>query len=90
MHDIVLHRHAVKAYKKADSALKKRISEAFDIISKDPRYHPHIKKLKGVLRNMYRYRLGDLRILYEIEEEGQIVRIKTMEARGSVYKPTAR
>jgi mRNA-degrading endonuclease RelE of RelBE toxin-antitoxin system len=35
---------------------------------------------------MYRYRLGALRILYEIHEEIKTVRIKTIESRGSAYK----
>jgi len=35
---------------------------------------------------MYRFRLGNLRILYEIEEEIQTVRIKVVDTRGSVYK----
>ena len=35
---------------------------------------------------MYRYRLGSMRILYEIHEDIKTVRIKTIEARGSAYK----
>jgi mRNA interferase RelE/StbE len=46
----------------------------------------HIKKLEGEHRDMYRYRLGNLRILYEIHEDIKAIRIKAIEARGSVYK----
>jgi mRNA-degrading endonuclease RelE of RelBE toxin-antitoxin system len=38
---------------------------------------------------MYRFRLGGLRILYEIEESIQTVRIKAIETRGSAYKKTS-
>jgi len=86
MYNIILHRNAVKFFKKADSITKNRISEAFDIISINPRYHPHIKKLKGELKHMYRFRLGSLRILYEIEEDIQTIRVKAIETRGSAYK----
>ncbi|KAF0122218.1 MAG: plasmid stabilization system [bacterium] len=86
MHKIVLHKNAVKFYKNADAMLKERISSALNAISKDPRYNVHIKKLKGELKNMYRFRLGDIRILYEIEEDIQTVRVKLIDTRGSVYK----
>ena len=86
MHNIILHRNAVKSFKKAGTSTRNRISEAFDIISKNPRLHPHIKKLKGELKHMYRFRLGNLRILYEIEEGIQTVRVKVIDTRGSVYR----
>ena len=85
VHRIILHKNAVKFYNNADAVLKDRISAAVDIISKDPRYHNHIKKLKGELKNMYRFRLGSLRIIYEVEEDIQAVRINTIETRGSAY-----
>jgi mRNA interferase RelE/StbE len=85
MHRIILHKSAVKFYNNADAILKDRISEAFDVISKNPRYHNHIKKLKGELKHLYRFRLGNLRIIYEIEEDIQTVRVKAIEARGSAY-----
>jgi len=42
--------------------------------------------LEGELKDMYRYRLGNLRILYEIHEDIKTIRIKAIEARGSAYK----
>ncbi len=86
MYEIILHKHAAKFYRSAAAGLKERVAAAFYLISQDPHYHPHIKKLKGELKNMYRFRLGDLRIIYEIEEDIRTVRIKTIEARGSAYK----
>jgi mRNA-degrading endonuclease RelE of RelBE toxin-antitoxin system len=35
---------------------------------------------------MYCYRLGEIRIIYEIHEDIKTVRIKTIEYRGSAYK----
>jgi len=46
----------------------------------------HIKKLEGELKDMVRYRLGNLRILYEVHEDIKSIRIKAIEARGSVYR----
>ena len=66
---------------RSSNKLRGRTKEAVNNISGDPRLHVHIKKLEGDLKQMYRYRLGDPRILYEIHED-----IKTIEGRGSVYK----
>ena len=46
----------------------------------------HIKKLKGDLKHMHHFRVGDLRILYEIDDAQETVWIKTIEWRGSAYK----
>jgi mRNA-degrading endonuclease RelE of RelBE toxin-antitoxin system len=35
---------------------------------------------------MHRFRMGDLRILYEIDDAQEIVWIKTVEWRGAAYK----
>jgi len=89
MNSVILHKNAVKFYEKASASLKARIGSAIDLIAQDPHHHPHIKKLKGELKNMYRFRLGDLRIIYEIEEEIRTVRVKTIDTRGSAYKHTS-
>ena len=79
MHKIIFHRNA-------DKALKERVSDAIDVIARNPRLDGHIKRLKGDLRHMHRFRMGDLRILYEIDDAQQTVWIKTVEWRGSAYK----
>lgn len=63
-----------------------RIAAAINNISENPYFYIHIKKLQGELAHMYRYRLGDLRILYEVHGDIKTVRIKAIEARGSAYK----
>lgn len=86
MYKVVLHKDAVKFYKKADAKLSERIKAAIETILQSPRVNTHVKKLQGEFSQMYRYRLGDIRILYEIHEDIKTVRIKTIEHRGSAYK----
>lgn len=86
MYKVILHKNAVKFYRNIDDNLRTRISRAINSISQNPYYHIHIKKLHGELSHMYRYRVGDIRILYEIHEEIKTVRIKTIEARGDAFK----
>ncbi len=86
MYKAILHKDAIKFYKRADTNLRKRINSAIEVVVQNPRYHIHIKKLRGDLSNMYRYRLGDIRMIYEIHEGIKTVRIKGIEQRGSAYK----
>ena len=86
MYKVILHKNAAKYYRNADKKLQGRINTAIDIILENPRYHVHIKKLEGELKDMVRYRLGNLRILYEVHEDIKSIRIKAIKARGSVYR----
>jgi len=86
MHKILFHRNAVKFYLKAEDTLKERVADAIDVIARNPHLDGHIKKLKGDLKHMHRFRVGDLRILYEIDDVQETVWIKTIEWRGSAYK----
>jgi mRNA interferase RelE/StbE len=86
MFKVILHKNVAKYYRNAGKKLQGRINTAVGIILENPRYHVHIKKLEGEFKDMYRYRLGNLRILYEIHEDIKTIRIKAIEARGSVYR----
>jgi len=83
---VILHKNAAKHYRNAEKKLQGRINTAINTILENPRHHLHIRKLEGELKDMYRYRLGDIRILYEIHEDIKTIRIKAIEARGSAYK----
>jgi len=56
-----------------DLALVKRLHRCFEQLRQDPFQHPNIKRLKGSLAGYYRYRLGDWRVVYRVEEDGRIV-----------------
>ena len=86
MYKVIFHKNAAKFYGNADKKLQGRIAAAINNIAENPRFHVHIRRLEGELKHMYRYRLGNLRILYEIHDDMKTVRIKTIEARGSAYK----
>ena len=45
----------------------------YSILKENPYYGNNIKKLKGNFAGLYRYRLGDYRLIYSIDEGEQIV-----------------
>ncbi len=43
-----------------------------------------IKRLKGY--NLYRIRVGNIRIIYSVKEEIRVINIENIDNRGDVYK----
>lgn len=76
---------AEKVYKNADKNLVKRLNRCFEYLREEPFNHPNIKPLKGNLLGLYRYRIGNWRIIYEVLEEEQVVNILQIVHRGSAY-----
>ena len=55
------------------------------IISKDPFYGPNIKKLIGNLDGFYRYRVGNYRLVYTVNEEENMIFLSELVHRKDAY-----
>jgi len=55
-------------------------------LKNNPYYGPNIKKLKGNYKDIYRYRIREYRIFYEIEPLKKIVFILDIDYRKDSYK----
>lgn len=86
MYKIELSRKAAKFYQKADTVTTKRLNLAFSRLAEDPFQQYNIKKLSGELKGSYRLRLGDMRIIYSVDEAKNIVYIEVIGFRGDIYK----
>jgi len=86
MYEVVLSAEAVKRYKKQGKNTKKKINRSIDNLAKNPLYDSHVKKLWGSLEGNCRYKIGDIRIIYSINESSKKVLVKTIKSRGDVYK----
>jgi len=84
VYKILLHKDVLKFYQKQDTKIRKRIDKAFETIKLNPYHGTNIKKMTSELSNLYRYRVGGFRILYEIHED--FVRVKAIDSRGQIYK----
>lgn len=69
---------AVKYINSADKTTKKRLREAIEKIP-----FGDIKKLTG-FENEYRLRVGDLRVLFTVEND--IITVNEIKPRGQIYK----
>ena len=85
MFDIILSRQAEKFYNEVNDKLASKFNIAFDEISVHPYFGNKIKKLKGELDGLYRYRTGDYRIVYSIEDKIKIVSVTWIGKRKDAY-----
>lgn len=86
MYEIELSKKAAKFYQKADTVTVRRLNAAFDSLAEDPFHHYNIKPLSGELEGSYRLRIGNIRIIYSVDDTIKIVFIEVIGFRGDVYK----
>jgi len=55
-------------------------------LEKDPRQGNNVKPLKGKFAGSYRYRLGDLRVVYTIHDSAVTVFVITIAKRSDIYE----
>ena len=58
----------------------------YPILKNNPYFGFNIKKLKGVFKDIYRYRIGVFRLFYKVSDETVIVFVIDIEARKDAYK----
>ncbi|GBF84964.1 plasmid stabilization protein [Aphanothece sacrum FPU3] len=86
MYRVQLSLEAEKAYTNANTALVKKLARCFEILEKNPRFHPNIKPLKGNYLGYYRYRVGDYRVVYSVDDQVMLVNVIVITHRSRVYE----
>jgi mRNA interferase RelE/StbE len=76
--------HAARAFRKLSRAVQVRMYGAIEPLKDNPRMSG-VEKLKGS-ENAFRIRVGDYRILYEIQDEELIVYVLETGHRRDVYR----
>lgn len=54
-------------------------------LEQNPQIHPNIKALKGDYAGYYRYRIGDYRVIYSVDDELAQVLVVAIAHRGKAY-----
>lgn len=85
MLEVVLTREAERVYARADAALGRKMAKCFARLEADPRAGNNVKRLSGPLAGMFRYRVGDHRVVYEIDDDARRVTVITIAHRRDVY-----
>ena len=75
---------AERAIKKLPADVRKRIFKSLISLERDPRPHK-VKKLSGEL-GLYRLRIGDYRIVYQVKDAVLVVVVVKVGHRREVYR----
>ena len=82
---ILLHRRAAKFLKRLDEPTKNRVIRSLSELRNFPDIRLDIVKIAGE-RDIYRIRIGDLRVLMKVYDEEKIIIIVKIDRRGKAYK----
>lgn len=83
--EVALTKPAEKIYDKSSKKIKRRLDGCFDNLERNPLYGNNIMSLTGKLKGLYRYRVGDWRIIYKLFKKSMIVEIVAILPRGNAY-----
>ena len=85
MYDVVLSPEAEAFYAHADRPLARKLARCFAQLEREPHRHGNIKRLSGDLAGAFRYRVGDWRVLYRVDDAAQRVFVLIIAHRREVY-----
>ena len=86
MFEVILSPEAQVFYDQADQPLAGKLARCFAQLEHDPRRHNNIKRLSGKLAGRLRYRLGDWRVIYRIDDRTRQVHVLLIAHRSEVYE----
>ena len=84
---VLVHPKVAREIKELPKAHKAKLSELIDALSQNPVPFRKfdIRKLKGQ-KDRYRVRLGNFRLIYEVDKEEKLILILKIERRCRAYK----
>jgi len=86
MYEVWLSHDAQRFYQAADAPLVRRLNRWFDQLRCNPYEHPNIKRLHGKLEGYFRYRVGNWRVVYQVDEDSHVVTVILIAHRSKVYQ----
>ena len=85
-YEVFLTREAQRFYEEAEASLVRRLNRCFRYLKENPYEHPNIKRLKGPLSGYFRYRVGDWRVVYSVDEQKRLVVVLLIAHRSKAYE----
>jgi mRNA interferase RelE/StbE len=86
MFEVILSPEAQDFFAVADRPLARKLARCFMQLEQDPRRHNNIKRLTGKFSDKFRYRIGDWRVLYRIDDANARVLVLAIAHRREVYE----
>ncbi len=72
--------------KEATNIRKKLDSSVYPQLKEEPHFGANIKKLRGYSPETWRYRIGNYRVFYSLDEDDHLVLLLVVENRKDAYR----
>lgn len=86
MYTIVVHRRATRYLRKLPQDQQTKIKQVLGEMRHDPIKLPGIKNMVGDWIGYQRIRIGDIRIIFWVDKDKNIVYVDHIGPRGDIYK----
>jgi mRNA interferase RelE/StbE len=86
MYEVILSPAASTFYAAADRPLASKLRRCFQRLEISPRNAGNIKRLTGHWSGYWRYRIGDWRVIYRIEDSTERISVVVIAHRREVYE----
>ncbi len=86
MYRLVIHRRAARYLRRLPEEQQTRIKRMLEQLQNDPVNSSGIRKMVGDWQGYRRVRVGNLRIIFWIDEDEQVVYVDHIGPRGDVYR----
>jgi mRNA interferase RelE/StbE len=86
MFEVILSPEAQAFFAAAQTPLARKLARCFAELEREPRRHNNIKRLSGKLSGLSRYRVGDWRVIYRIDDAARRVFVLSIANRREVYE----
>lgn len=86
MFEVILAPAAAEFFEAADQPLAQKLARCFRRLEIEPRRGNNVKRLKGEWSGYWRYRVGDWRVVYRIDDAARRVYVVVIAHRREVYE----
>ncbi|MBI5789693.1 MAG: type II toxin-antitoxin system RelE/ParE family toxin [Candidatus Schekmanbacteria bacterium] len=85
MYKVILQRQPESYYRRAGRDAAARLEKCFESLEENPFIKTN-KALKGEFKELYRARVGNLRVVYSVNKAEMTVHVLAILPRGDVYR----
>lgn len=83
---LIYDKDCIKALKKLDKPTRRRIMDALDWLAASPTPQAHCKALTGEFTGLWRYRIGNYRVILDLDQGELIIIALNAGHRSKIYR----
>lgn len=84
--EVEITKPAQKVYINSPKDIRDRLNLCFEHLQKNPLYGTNIKALTSNLKGLYRYRVGEWRVIYRLKTNKRLVQVIAILPRADAYR----